>query len=339
MSVGWNICTVNRVMACINTDINVDIGTEIAAYPKVNLTDPVHWNQARFTTSSGALRLRFSFGSPTDASDTDYLVNCLGFVNHNLDGATVTLTYGSTTTYSASTVVTNHPILMDNAASNPDMLHTFYSVERAATYWFLDIINAPVTVAIGQIVIGYAYDLGHPKQGEQYEAIPLHEPLMTAGGYEVPTKVTDPAVTNVAEFIDPETLASTDVYDKSLATAGYPSYHTLERAFNALKMMNHGGATFTGIGAAGGAIPILYHQGEVNGVNYVGRPAHYSYCRARFVRHDLRATKTSLVLSIRDANPRAVDLAPLDGLTVSEASFSIAVGVGVGVDFSMSGPV
>lgn len=317
---GFVFCPINRVLAIEpDDDASLTVGTAIVTgYPLENLTDPAHWNQCRITTAAGAFRLRFTFGTPADSGDTDYMVNALGFVNHNLDGATITLKYGSTTTYADATLVTNMPIILDNAVSNPDLLFTFTGV--AATYWFLDVTGAGVTAAIGQIVLGYAFDFGTPATGENRDPIPLHEPTMTAGGYEVPTKLTEPAVTFSGAFRNPANLPSTSVYDKSLESGGdYPTYVTLERAFNGLRLIDHGGSVTTGIGAAGGAVPILYHEGTVNGVNLVGRPAHYGYVRAQFSRNDLRNTMSTAVVTIRDANPRAVDLAPADGLTYDQA--------------------
>jgi len=319
MATGWVFCPINRVLTAT---LNLDTGTAVTGYPLVNLNDPVHWNQARITTSSGAARIRCTVGTPADSSDSDYLINCVGLVNHNLDGATLTVVHHSTTTYASGTTVTNTPILMDNAMSNPNLLYKF--TEFADTYFWLDITGGPTTASIGQLVFGYCYEFGYPIQGEQYDPIPLHEPMMTSGAYEVPTKLTDPAVTKVVTFRDPNFLGSTVMYDKTITSSAYPSYQSVERAFNNLHMINHGGSTNTGVGAAGGAVPILYHEGDVNGISNAGRPAQYGYCKPRFIKHDLRGTKSTVVMSIRDANPRGTDIKPDDGLTFLSAFSTFA---------------
>lgn len=306
---GWTFCPINRTLAQSSAELTIVTGTAVTGYPIVNLTDPVHWNQTRITPDTGVVRIGALFSSALSTSDIDYRVNCFGLVNHNLDGCTIEIRHHSSNSYGAATAISGTPFTLTGTSGNPDLLFKF--TDTTNLYWWINISGAPTPVSIGQLVLGYAFDIGHPLQGEQHDPVPLHEPYITAGGYEVPTRLMEPAVTKVVTFRAPDNLGSSAIYDRTRDSgSSYYSYQTMQRAFETLRTTDVGQSFYSGVSAAGGAVPILYHMGSTNGISTVGRPAHYGYCRPRFIRHELRGTISTVVMTIRDANPRATDIQP-----------------------------
>jgi len=317
---GYTFIPNNRVLAIDEAAINIDTGSAVTGYPKVNLTDPCHWLTARFTPSASTVLLRFTFGTaPDGAVDNNYRVNSFGLVNHNLDGATIALYYGTTTTFSSAIQVSGSEIDLANC-DHAFLLYKFDTDATsfpsggatAANYWWLEITSAPTPVEIGNVVWGYAIDLGDPLRPENFTSVPWKDPINTLAGYQIVTGPSEPIDTKVVTFADPTYTDKDYVWNKLRNTSyDYPDYITVWRMWRHLYESSMGESINTAVGPAGGQVPILYHEGSSKGLTTSGRPAFYGFCRPQIRRNEARQASV-IVMSITDANPKSPDTQPPD---------------------------
>ena len=309
---GFRCIPCNRVLALEDGDINLDVGTAIVTgYPVNNLLDPTHWLQTRITTTAGAFRLRFRLGSSLSTGDVDYAVNGFGLVNHNLDGAVVTVVKHSTTTYASGTTMFTDTLTANSG--NPWILKEFTGLgsDQALDYWWIDVTGGPTTAMIGNFILGHVVNLGYTKKPDVLIPVPLHEPIITAGGYELVTKIHEPIDTKSFTFEDIATLGD-DIFDRKKSASGsYPTTDSMWRAWRHMRTVDLGGSTYTALNAAGGQVPIVYHEGTENMLaEDTGRPAFYGYMRCAFMRNEFRNGKHALHISVRDPNPKGPDIKP-----------------------------
>jgi hypothetical protein len=181
----------------------------------------------------------------------------------------------------------------------------------AADYWWLDVTGGPSTVQIGNIVFGPIINLGYSLKPDVIVPVPLHEPIITAGGYEITTKIHEPVDTKVFTFSDPSILGD-DIFDRKKSALGaYPARNTLWRHARHMRNLDLSATSYTGVSMAGGQVPVLYHEGTENQLaTTTGRPAFYGYMRFQFMRNQFRSGKHVLIANVRDVNPKGPDIQP-----------------------------
>jgi hypothetical protein len=309
---GWTFIPTNRCLTAAIT-YGTGAGTVVAGYPLTNLSDPAHWMQNRTTPNLGVVLWQIDLGVvPHSNTDAEYLIGGCGVVNHNWDGATVDIRYGNAT-FASATSVDGCPFVLTASRGNPNFLHTFTA--KSTRYWHVSItVDAPNPTIVGNIILGPTFDLGDPLRAPQFVSVPYTEPLVTAGGYEMTTQLTEPIDTKVVTFANISTLGENLVWNKdSSGNSGSPfvDYNTVWRHWRHLRQqdISSSSAVYTGVSAAGGLVPIIYHEGTARGLSTAGRPAFYGFCRPTLNETAVRQSST-VVMTIRDAMPKGPDVQP-----------------------------
>jgi hypothetical protein len=307
---GWVFVPTNRVL---ESAITLTATAELAGYTTVNLLDPAHWMQHRVTPTLGVCSWYFNIGAGAhSATDSEYAIGACGVVNHNWDGATVDIRYGNAT-YASATPVDGSPFTLTGSRGNPNFLHTF--TYKCTEHWHVAITaGAPSTTIVGNIILGPPLDLGDPLRAPQFTSVPYTEPLVTAGGYEMCTQLTEPIDTKIVTFANPSVLTENLVWNKdSSGNSGSPfvDNNTVWRHWRHLRQqdISSSSSVYTGVSAAGGLVPIIYHEGTARGLSTVGRPAFYGFCRPTINEAAVRQSST-VVMTIRDAMPKGPDVQP-----------------------------
>lgn len=298
---GFTLCAVDRALTGTWT---LKTGSAVSGYPLVNLNDWRAGNQARFTPATNVVQLMLDIGAPSSAGNVEYHINCIGLVNHNLDGATITVKSHTSDDYANGTSRLAATAL-DADMGHPNLLVTFAAA--GARYWYININATSLVnpVRIGRVIFGYSFDLGYPMAPWGNSIQPIGPAAQTATGTMIGGTVAKPNVVKRFGFNDPGQVTKNTVWNNAVTAATvYPTYNTLRRLFSTDRQnpISAGSATvYTGI-TAGSGLPMVYHEGDAIGISSAGRPAYYGVVTLDQLAMQANPTQDPIDLTIVDCN-------------------------------------
>jgi len=297
---GWFLGLINR--APVSTPV-LEVGTAVSGYPITMVADPTIHNQWNITPSGGVVRWRYDIGSaPSTAGDADYAVNYAGLFNHNLDGCTWDIYYGTTNVFASATFYVSQTLT--NYSAFADAMVSFTSTGKR--YWWFQLSSGlPGTVKIGHAPFGWGIDVGYPVRPSRMSPTPQGGIVTTQRGYGIPTRIDRPNYSTQVTFRNGNYIKSTTMSDYSKSGSGnYVLYNLIERCFDEDYQVSLASAALTRTGlCAGSGVPMPYHRGDAQGISDAGRPARFGRMTA-----DLGLFTASnfsqLALTIDDVLPR-----------------------------------
>lgn len=296
---GFTACLVDRGL--VGT-WSIKVGSAVTGYPIANLNDWRASNQTRVTKSTTTVRIMVELpAAPSGSTNTDWHINCLGIINHNLDGGSIAVKSHTSDDFANGTSRLAATAL-DASMGNPNLLVTWTA--SAARYWYLDITNvATDPVQIGRIVFGYAFDFGFPVEAWPLNFQQTANVATTATGNQIGGRYTSPIKTTQVRFQEQASVTRHVVHNPAVTTATtFPTYANVERFFTTAKQTAINAPTVvTGI-TAGAGIPMPYHRGSVIGLSGAGRPAYCGIISLDTVAMQEVPTAAPITLTIQDCN-------------------------------------
>lgn len=307
---GWFLGAIDR--APIGT-WSIVTGSAVSGFPVSNLGTTYLGNQAKITPSGGAVVVMCDMGAPSvqgTGGDVDFQCNFWSAHNHNIDGLSMALYAGTSSTFGAATLISSASLT--NYAGFAHPLLTFTT--RANRYWFFAFAagsgGMPSTVNIGHLGLGYGWDIGSPLRPHSPGFAPQGETV--GDGYGAPGRLDMPQASWNGIFRGQSVLTHNKMTNFSKDGSGnYVGYNALLRAFADAYQISlaSGNQTRTGL-CAGAGRPMPYHRGsEIYALSAGGRPAGYGVMRINpnlFWARNL----SMFSLQIADVQPRGALVAP-----------------------------